>query len=120
MLSPSWAALYRRLAVGDYALMASLFAGSDGDSNALDRRAVSLVRLAALVVIDANTPAYQCEVRDAIAAGASPEQITSVLTAIAQLVGSSRLMSAASSWQWRSGSMSTPGLEDADALESEA
>ena len=117
MLTPSQAAMYRRMTVGDETLMASLFS-EDGDAAmALDDRTSSLVRLAALVVVDADTPAYQCEVRDALAAGASPEQITAVLVAIARVAGSALVMSAAPKLALALGYDVDAGLEDADARE---
>ena len=95
MLSPSQAATFRRLTLGDQALLRSVFSGVDGTADVLDERTASLVRLAALVVVDADTPAYQCEVREALGTGASVEQITAVLFVIARIAGSAVLMSAA-------------------------
>lgn len=119
MLSPSQAAMYRRMTVGDEALMASLFSEDGSAALELDDRTSSFVRLAALIVVDADTPAYQCEVRDALAAGASPEQITAVLVAIARVAGSALVMSAAPKLALALGYDVDAGLEDADARESE-
>ena len=119
MLSPAHAALYRKLTLGDELLMSSLFSGSDGASDALDERMASLVRLAALVAVDADTPAYQCEVRDAISAGVSPEQITGVLAVVARIAGSAVVMSAAPKMALAMGYDVDAGLEDADARETD-
>ena len=119
MLSPSQAALYRRLTLGDEPLITSLLAGSGRAADCLDRRTSSLLRLAALIAVDADTPAYQCEVRDAIAAGATPEQITEVLAAVARIAGSALLMSAAPKLALALGYDVDAGLEDADAREGE-
>jgi alkylhydroperoxidase/carboxymuconolactone decarboxylase family protein YurZ len=120
MLSPSQAALYRRLTLGDEALLTSLFAGSGSASDAIDDRTSSLLRIAALIAIDAETPAYQCEVRDAICAGASPEQIMAVLVVIARVAGSAHVMSAAPKLALAMGYDVDAGLEDGDALETGA
>ena len=120
MLTPSQAAMYRRLTIGDDALMTRLFSGAEGTIDALGDRTASLVRLAALIVADADTPAYQREVRNAINAGASPEQITGVLLAIARVAGSTLVMSAAPKMALALGYDVDAGLEDADARESDA
>ena len=74
MLTPSQAAMYRKLTIGDEALMTLLFSGPAGGSDVLDDRTSSLARLAALIVADADPPAYQREVANAINAGASPNK----------------------------------------------
>lgn len=119
MLSPSQAALYRRLTLGDKRLITSLMSESDSESDALDRRTSSLLRLAALIAVDADTSAYQCEVRDAISAGVTPEQITGTLAVVARIAGSSLLMSAAPKLALALGYDVDAGLEDADARDSE-
>jgi alkylhydroperoxidase/carboxymuconolactone decarboxylase family protein YurZ len=120
MLTPTQAAMYRRMTIGDEALMTVLLSGAEGTFEALGHRTASLVRLAALIVADAETPAYQREVRNAINAGASPEQITEVLLAIARVAGTSRVMSAAPKLALALGYDVDAGLEDADARESDA
>lgn len=120
MLSPSQAALYRRLTLGDDALMTALFANSGCPSDVFDHPTSSLLRLAALIAVDADTPAYQREVRDAIAAGASPGQITAVLVAIARVTGSAVVMSAAPKLAMALGYDVDAGLEDGEALENDA
>jgi len=119
MLSPSQAAMYRRLTLGDDSLMTSLFSAADRASDALDDRTAALVRLAALIVIDADTPAYQGEVRAAISAGSSPEQITCVLVAIARVAGSALVMSAAPKLALAMGYDVDDGLENASSREGE-
>jgi 4-carboxymuconolactone decarboxylase len=118
MLTPSQAALYRRMTIGDDTLMTSLFSGADSGSVALGDRTSSLVRLAALITAGADSPAYQQEVRNAINAGASPEQITGVLLAIARVTGSTLVMSAAPKLALALGYDVDAGLEDTDARES--
>lgn len=115
MLTPSQAAMYRRMTIGDEALLTSLFAAEERTTDALGDRTSSLVRLAALIVADADDPAYQLEVRNAINAGASSEQITSVLLAVARVAGSSLVMSAAPKLALALGYDVQAGMEDADA-----
>lgn len=117
MLSPSQAAVYRRLTIGDDGLLASLFADSDPDIDVIDRRTSCLVRLAAVIIADPALPAYQREVRDALDAGASPEQITAVLLAVARVAGSAAVMSAAPKLALALGYDVDAGLEDGDARE---
>ena len=119
MLTPSQAAMYRRMTIGDDAQMTSLFSGAEHASGALGERTASLVRLAALIIAGADSPAYQQEVRNAINAGASPEQITGVLLAIARVAGSTVVMSAAPKLALALGYDVDAGLEDADARESD-
>ena len=119
MLSPSQAAMYRRLTLGDDLLMTSLFSVAGGASDVLDDRTAALVRLAALIVIDADTPAYQSEVRAAISAGSSPEQITDVLVAVARVAGSALVMSAAPKLALALGYDVDDGLENALSREGE-
>jgi len=119
MLSPSQAAIYRRLTLGDDSLMTAMFSSGGGASDVLDDRTAALVRLAALIVIDADTPAYQCEVTAAIAAGASPEQLTGVLVVIARIAGSALVMSAAPKLALAMGYDVDHGLEDASSREGE-
>jgi 4-carboxymuconolactone decarboxylase len=119
MLSPSQGALYRRLTLGDDSLMTSLFLAAGGTSEVLDDRTAALIRLAALIVADADTPAYQCEVRAAISAGASSEQITDVLLVIARVAGSAVVMSAAPKLALALGYDVDAGLEDGSSREAE-
>lgn len=117
MLSPSQAAMYRRLTLGDDSLMTTLFSTAGGDPEVLNDRIAALVRLAALIAVDADTPAYQAEVRAAISAGASPEQITDVLVVIARVTGSALVMSAAPKLALALGYDVDDGLENADSRE---
>ncbi len=85
----------------------------------LDDRTAALVRLAALIAVDADTPAYQCEVRDAIAAGASPGADHRVLVVIARVAGSALVMSAAPKLALALGYDVDDGLENASSREGE-
>jgi 4-carboxymuconolactone decarboxylase len=115
MLTPSEAEMFRRMTIGDDALMTSLFSSTERGSDALDDRTSSLVRLAALMVAGADSPAIQLEVRNANNAGATTEQITGVLVAIARVAGSTLVMSAAPKLALALGYDVDTGFEDTDA-----
>ena len=61
----------------------------------LDPRSFSLVKIAALVAIDAPPASYLWQVGAALDAGADPRDILGVLTAIAPQVGLPRVVGAA-------------------------
>ena len=117
MLSPAQAAVYRKIAIGDEAAMTSLFAESEGLPTLLDARMSAVAHLAALIVVDAGAPAYQREVRIALGAGLSPDQITGVLLAVAPIAGSALVMSAAPKLALALGYDVDAGLEDSELRE---
>jgi 4-carboxymuconolactone decarboxylase len=119
MLTPSQAEMFRRMTIGDDALMTSLFSSTAHGSDALDDRTSSLVRLAALMVAGADSPAIQLEVRNADNAGATTEQIIGVLVAIARVAGSTLVMSAAPKVALALGYDVDAGFEDTDARDHE-
>ncbi len=61
----------------------------------LDERAYALVKLAALVAIDAPPASYQWQVSTALAAGVSAKDILGMLFAIAPQVGGPKVVAAA-------------------------
>jgi 4-carboxymuconolactone decarboxylase len=61
----------------------------------LDDRTYALVKIAALIALDAPPASYVWQVGLALEAGASPEDIVGVLIAIAPQVGGPRLIAAA-------------------------
>ncbi|HEY6497424.1 MAG TPA: carboxymuconolactone decarboxylase family protein [Trebonia sp.] len=61
----------------------------------LDPRTYSLVKIAALVALDAPPASYLWQVSNALDSGATPSEITGVLRAIAPQVGGPRCMAAA-------------------------
>ncbi|MGO4747225.1 carboxymuconolactone decarboxylase family protein [Streptomyces sp. 2MCAF27] len=66
------------------------------DRCSLDDRTLILTRLAALVAMDAPGISYLAHVDPAIKANLTAEQLQDVLVAIAPVVGTARVMSAAS------------------------
>lgn len=61
----------------------------------LDPRAYSLVKIAALVAVDAPPASYMWQVGEALEAGAGPRDVLGVLLAIAPQVGLPRVVAAA-------------------------
>jgi 4-carboxymuconolactone decarboxylase len=64
-------------------------------SSGLDPRSFSLVKIAALVAVDAPPASYLWQVGAALDAGASPRDILGVLMAVAPQVGIPRVVAAA-------------------------
>ena len=96
-ISPSVEEVFRRLAIGDAALVAAM-AGPEGrglGAPRLDELSESLLRIGALIALDAPPTSYRGEVDRAIAAGARLEELLAVLLAVAGPVGSAKVFSAA-------------------------
>ena len=85
------------LALGDPDLLAAgLEVRADWKARSrLDDRSYALVKLAALIALDAPPASYIWQVGNAIAEGASAEDIVGVLIAVAPQVGGPRIVSAA-------------------------
>jgi 4-carboxymuconolactone decarboxylase len=62
---------------------------------ALSQKTQSIARISALIALDAAVVSYQAAVIDALAAGATSDEIVGVLLAVAALVGRTRVTSAA-------------------------
>lgn len=86
-----------RLAVHDDAYIESVLSIrlGDADLSGLDGRTQALVRLGALVALDASTASYQSAAGAAFASGATLEDVVGVLLAVAPVVGVTRAVSAA-------------------------
>jgi alkylhydroperoxidase/carboxymuconolactone decarboxylase family protein YurZ len=61
----------------------------------LDSRTFSLVKIAALIALDAPPSSYLWQVANALDAGATPADLLGVLTAVAPQVGGPRVVAAA-------------------------
>jgi 4-carboxymuconolactone decarboxylase len=85
------------LALGDPDILAAgLEARAEWKARSgLDARSYALVKLAALVALDAPPASYIWQVANALDAGATPDDLIGVLIAIAPQVGGPRLVSAA-------------------------
>ena len=65
------------------------------ENSGLDARTFSLVKIAALVAVDAPPASYLWQVANALDAGASPAEILGVLRSVAPQVGGPRVVAAA-------------------------
>jgi alkylhydroperoxidase/carboxymuconolactone decarboxylase family protein YurZ len=63
--------------------------------SSLDPKSFALVKIAALVALDAAPASYLLQVQLALDAGASPREILGVLTAVAPQTGMARVVAAA-------------------------
>ena len=68
---------------------------SNVDASGLDPKTDALVRLGALIALDASQPSFQWNASTALAAGATVDEIVGVLIAVAPMVGLARVTSAA-------------------------
>lgn len=86
-----------RIAAADADSLADLLLQKDAHSEGpeLDARTACLVRVAVLIALDAPPASYAWQLANAIAAGASPEDILGVLRAVAPQVGWPRAVAAA-------------------------
>ena len=67
------------------------------EASSLDQRTLMLVRIAALVAVDAPPVSYMLNLGAAADAGLDEEQVQGVLAAVAPVVGTPRIASAAGS-----------------------
>ena len=65
------------------------------ENTGLDPRTFALVKIAALIALDAPPASYAWQITNAIEDGASPEDILGVLRAVAPQVGGPRVVAAA-------------------------
>ena len=61
----------------------------------LDCKTHALVRIGALVAVDAGTPSYLSAVEAALAAGATADEIVGALVAVTPIAGAPRVVAAA-------------------------
>jgi 4-carboxymuconolactone decarboxylase len=85
------------VATGDVSLMEELLGLREAQLErvGLDGRTFGLVKIAALIALDAPPASYAWQVANALAEGASPEDILAVLRAVAPQVGGPRVVAAA-------------------------
>jgi alkylhydroperoxidase/carboxymuconolactone decarboxylase family protein YurZ len=65
------------------------------ESSGLDPRTFSLVKIAALIALDAPPSSYLWQVANALGSGCTPEDLLGVLKAVAPQVGGPRVVAAA-------------------------
>jgi alkylhydroperoxidase/carboxymuconolactone decarboxylase family protein YurZ len=85
------------LSVGDLDMLAEAieFREEWREKSGLDQRSYALVKIAALVALDAPPASYQWQVANAVAVGVSAKDILGVLFAIAPQVGGPKVIAAA-------------------------
>jgi 4-carboxymuconolactone decarboxylase len=87
----------RSLTMNDEAAVESVL-GIDlenAQATGLDRKTYALVRLGALLALDSAPPSYQWITEEALAAGATVDEIVGTLIAVAPSIGVARAVSAA-------------------------
>jgi alkylhydroperoxidase/carboxymuconolactone decarboxylase family protein YurZ len=89
------------------------------DTSTLDPRSLMLVRIAALVSVDAPAASYLLNLGAASEIGIDEEQVTGVLAAIAPIVGAPRIVTAAASIAQALGFAIGIAIADADLDEEE-
>lgn len=89
--------ILRKLAIRDDAYVQSILArdGDYGEASGLDAKTRALVRVGALIAIDAATPSYMWSIESARSHGATTEEVVGCLIAVMPAVGSSCVVSAA-------------------------
>jgi alkylhydroperoxidase/carboxymuconolactone decarboxylase family protein YurZ len=89
--------MLRRLTIGESGQVAALADAEDGalGGRRLDDRTETLLRIGALVALDAPQASYQAAVGAAQRAGADLDDILAALMAVAGAVGSARVVAAA-------------------------
>jgi alkylhydroperoxidase/carboxymuconolactone decarboxylase family protein YurZ len=89
-------AIFTGLALGDSDVLAEALELREATQHrsGLDARTFGLVKIAALIALDAPPVSYVWQVPNALDAGATPQDIVGVLRAIAPQVGGPRVMSA--------------------------
>jgi hypothetical protein len=87
---------FRRLTIGETAMLAGPGdRASKPSAKHPDPRTDALLRLAALVAVGAHDSSYRCVVQDALRSGARLDDLVGVLVAVADTVGTARVVAAA-------------------------
>jgi 4-carboxymuconolactone decarboxylase len=85
------------LALGDLEVLESALELREAwqERSGLDKRSFALVKIAALIALDAPPASYVWQVANALDAGATPNEILGVMRAVAPQVGGPRVVAAA-------------------------
>ncbi len=97
-------------AAADQGALETEFELHDVDAAGLDDRVAALVRIAALIALDAPPATYGRQVATALEGGATPEDVLGVLRAVSAQVGGARVVAAAPEIMLALG-MSLPGAD---------
>ena len=68
---------------------------ADREASGLDERTFALVKIAALIALDAPPASYTWQLGNALAVGVTPEDVLGVLVAVAPQVGGPKVIAAA-------------------------
>ena len=87
----------RRIALSDEKEIETMVGMRQGlqDITHLDNRSFALVKIAALIAVEAPPASYMWQIGNAIAEGVTPEEVLGTLWAVAPQVGGPRIISAA-------------------------
>lgn len=87
----------RRLARSDASEIDQMVGMREGlkDVTGLDNRSFALVKVAALIAVDAPPASYVWQIGNAIAEGVTPEEVLGTMWAVAPQVGGPRVIAAA-------------------------
>jgi 4-carboxymuconolactone decarboxylase len=87
----------RKLAVRDDQFIASVLADdvTCAAEAGIDARTRGLIRLGALIALDAAPPSYLSAIEEALAGGATVDEVVGALVAVMPVVGAARVVSAA-------------------------
>jgi alkylhydroperoxidase/carboxymuconolactone decarboxylase family protein YurZ len=87
----------RRIALSDEKEIETMVGMRQGlqDVTHLDNRSFALVKIAALIAVEAPPASYMWQIGNAIAEGVTPEEVLGTLWAVAPQVGGPRIISAA-------------------------
>lgn len=90
-------ATLRKLSIRDDAFIESMLACEQANeiASTLDGKQHALVRIAALIAVDAATPSYMASVQAGVTAGLKREEFVGALVALLPIVGVARVVSAA-------------------------
>ena len=84
------------VSAGDIAVLEALeMCEAQLDRTGLDARTFALVKIAALISVDAPPASYMWQIPNALADGATPEDILGVMRAIAPQIGMPKVVAAA-------------------------
>ncbi len=84
------------VSAGDIAVLEALeMREAQLDRTGLDARTFALVKIAALIAVDAPPASYMWQIPNALADGATPEDILGVMRAIAPQIGMPKVVAAA-------------------------
>ena len=85
----------RRLALNDARIAEDHGRGAGVETDVLDPKTLTLVRLAALVAVGGAVPSYGAQADAAVSAGATAAEIVDVLVGVLPIVGLPRVVAAA-------------------------